>query len=159
MNGRTPSEDPSVLVRDFIRGLLPKASFLECPDPALRTPHSFFLREGESLFWAEVAQHPFTREEIPDYLAKARQIQTVFPAGVTGILIAPQFEKGVAELFEWMRLTVRLFCYEAGKTPEIQTCPGTSPEPPPPTWNRLTREELREFIQIELDLLSHDFHK
>lgn len=166
MNETVPPRDLTILIRDFIRGLLPKAIFLQCPDAALRSPHSFFLREEENFFWVETVQQPFTREGIPDYLTKARHVQSVFPAGVNGILLALRFEEGVPELFEWMRLTVRLFRYQVGEDGgSVEEClpnqplssaraVGTST-----TWNRLTREELREFIDLELDLLSGDSHK
>lgn len=164
MNEILPPRDSAILIRDLIRGFLPKSVFLECPDALLRSPHSFFLREGENFFWLEAVRELFTRESLPDYLAKARRVQAIFPAGVTGILLAPQFEAGVPELFEWMRFSVRLFRYKACETPEpgfhIEECrpnphsSDTASAGTSTTWNRLTREELREFIDLELDLLK-----
>ena len=173
--------------REAVRLLFPAARLFDALNASLGSDHSFFLREGENIYWVEVVSVPFSRNEISDYLTKARQIQSSVPSGLSGILAAPHFEAGVQELLELIRIPVRLFRYQ-------ETFPLTSPFGPsvnesalwieeltpsasekshtpasasvedsahvhpsegtPSKWNRLSREELREFIQLELELAS-----
>lgn len=187
------------LLREAMPLLFPGAVLVEGPEIPLKTPHSFFLRQGETLLWAEVFFHPFMRTEICDYLARMKQIQGAFPSGVCGILTAPSFEEGVREMLEFSRLPARIFRYheiislESGETAPspnlfhesslwIEEISWAHPkknfhviEPPQdergkeeeqeepavdtglvPHWNRLSREELREFVQLELDWVSQD---
>jgi len=173
------------LLREAVALLFPRAIPFDWPDRGLGPPSSFFLREGDSIFWVEAASGPFTRNHISDYLGKARQIQSVFPLPVTGVLVAPQFEAGIEELLELIRIPIRLFrCQEvfplaqAGHleqesalcleelTPRPSSARISVAEPTAgenhaaeipamnssTSWNRLSREELREFIQFELDV-------
>lgn len=173
--------------REAIVLLFPTAVPFDWPDRALGPPSSFFLREGENILWVELVSSPFTRNDISDYLAKARQIQSACPSAITGILAAPKFEAGIIELLEFIRIPIRLLRYQeafplgsSGRSNQetalwleeittdrpsdkIQGLPmpfkedsveNVSTEPPGTSWNRLSREELREFIQLELDVAS-----
>ena len=146
---------------------------------------SFLLREGENIFWVELISIHFSRREISDYLDKARQIQSAFPSGVLGILAAPDFEPGIREQLDLLRIPVRLFRYQEGMPLGVsvraahesvlwleEVTVSRSDRIPPPcfsvnadpaadipleenltsSWNRLSREELREFIQLELEV-------
>lgn len=175
------------LLREAVSLLFPKAIPFDWPDRGLGPPSSFFLREGDSIFWVEAASGPFTRNHISDYLGKARQIQSVSPLSVTGVLVAPQFEAGIEELLELIRIPIRLFrCQEVFSlarsgsleqesalcleelTPRPSSARISVVEPTvnenrpaeipamgsSSLWNRLSREELREFIQFELDVAN-----
>ena len=170
------------LFREAVALLLPNTISIDWPDASLKSPQSFLLREGENVFWVEVTSSLFTRNEITDYLDRARKIQSVTPLNLCGILAAPDFETGIRELLELIRIPVRLFRYREavplGVPPSFQEpvlCieeisvfsekPSVYPpqaeipiEPlsvgPGSPRSRLGREELREFIQLELDMAS-----
>ena len=106
-----PSPTLSLLFREAIAFLFPNAVSTDGLGREFSTPHCFCLREGEDFLWFQLALVPFSRSEISDYLAKARQIQMSFPSGIYGILAAPDFEAGVQELLEFVRIPIRLFRY------------------------------------------------
>lgn len=186
--GKSPGGSPQwpALLREALSFLFPTAVSFEWPDTNLKSPPSFFLRDGEKILWVEFVSLPFSRNEIPGYLQKAKQIQSAAGSGISGILFAPDFEAGVRELLEFIRIPVRLFrCQEAiplgplGRSsqetvlwfqeimpspshPTVLPLPFPQPdsllETPPEihlqSSNRLSREELREFIQLELDVAA-----
>lgn len=167
--------------------LFPNAIRYRWPDTGLESSTCFFLREADRLFWVEVATAPFSKGDITDYLAKACKIQSSSPSEVCGLLAAPDFEGGVRELLELVRMPVRFFSYhkavplgplrEPIPSPvlwirEMTTCPPSPVSPPAgpasssrmedssvdlpvASWSRLNREELKEFIQFELDAACH----
>ncbi len=162
----------SALLQEATVRLFPRARPLDVGDECLKSPHSLFFRDGNYLLWIELALVPFSREEIPNYLGKASRIQSLFPLEMIAILAAPHFESGVKELLELTRLSIRLFRYQVGTSgletalwvEEMTRCipqpPPRSPEGssgswpascPEVSWSRLSREELSEFIQLELD--------
>lgn len=175
----------NALVREALRHFLPKAAVCEALEEDLKSERSLFMREGKNIYWIEISPLPFTRAEITDYLSRARRIQILFPAALSGVLVAPEFETGVRELLEFIRIPVRLFrCQEAlpleaSLSPSLESIlclqeinPSAAPRaesfyPPlanePPcsepaveeitiSQHRLNREELKEFIQLELDV-------
>lgn len=191
-----PRESPHLLslLHEALSLLFPTAVFFDWPETTPRSPPSLFLRDGENILWAEFVFAPFSRNEISDYLQKARQIQSTAPSGISGILFAPDFEAGVQELLEFIRIPVRLFRYQEGiplgplgrsfqetvlwfqevtasasdkiilpvSSAEENFLPEIPAEALPPSSSRLSREELREFIQLELDVAvqeSSDRHK
>lgn len=164
--------------------LFPNARPAEFPDPSLKSSHSFIFREGENLFWFEIAPETFTREQIPDFLGKARRFEAAYPGKADVLLAAPCYEEGVRELLDFVRVPIRIFRFRFGSadsetalwleelTPtglvpgtssrrsysDEETLPAVSAEPSSGDsvaqellWNRLSREELREFIQLEID--------
>lgn len=168
------------LFQEAVRELFPEAQNTEIADENLKSDHSFFFRAASALVWVEVSRENFSRDAIPDYLGRARRLEAYFQSNFCAFLAAPQFETGVRELLEFIRLPVRIFRYQVGKCgqesalwlEEISSTPVVSPMPGAPLpeplasevpsdewqasklelgWNRLTREELREFIQLELD--------
>ena len=178
-----------LLCREALAHLFPGAHPLTGPCEKLASPSSYFLRDGQESLWVEIVPTPFTRVEICDYLARARQVQPLFPSGITGILVAPEFEPGARELLELIEFPIRCLRYQEatplGPREEIQDLlrgpllwiesvlafssgpgkpvsesPALREEPltPPPETSvpcqRLNREELREFIQLELDAVS-----
>jgi len=133
--------------------------------PLPNTPDTLFLQKKGDLLWVEVLKASFSRHEISDYLTKASRIQSRFPSGISGILIAPDFEAGVQELMELVKFPVRLFKYREENSPPGESvgwleeitlhgkpAESTPPEEPLSLCNRLNREELREFIQLEIDV-------
>ena len=127
--------------------------------PPANTPSSIFFEQGETLLWIEVVRVPFSRSEISDFLTKTRQIQSRFSRPLSGILVAPDFETGIQELMELVKIPIRLFKYREeasleGWLEEITVSHNRErqqSEDPPTPHNRLNREELREFIQLEID--------
>lgn len=173
------------LFRQAVSGLFPRAVFVDWPDPRLGSARSFLLREGEQILWIDWAQVSFSRDQIPDYLARTQEINLIFRSPLQGVLIAPDFEAGVPEMLGLIRMPIRLFRFREGRPldadrpavqfEEIDSAPreGT-PRPllrrtersgakmsssggPPAPWHRLSREELREFIQLELDFALHQY--
>ena len=135
-----------------------------------RIPESLFYRQGDQLFWVESTASPFTRQEISDYLSKARQVQARFPVGLSAVIVSPEFEEGIRELLALLRIPIRLFKYrethsssqaawwlEEVLLEKKQTEP--TPEEVPPVFNRLSREELREFVQLEIDMVRGKYNK
>lgn len=130
---------------------------------------SFYLKEGNQLIWVEISVTPFPKDRLPEYLAMAKQVQAKFPLEIVGILAAPDFETGVRELLELIRIPLHLWRYQRSETPtaafwieELTSPPNRGsrepeavPEEPisegSTPYGRLSREELREFIQFELD--------
>lgn len=162
-----------VRMREALALLFPNAVPADAPSENLKTAHSFFLRDGETLFWVELAAARFSREGISDYLSKVHQIEAASASRVCGILGAPDFEPGVQELLELIRIPVRLFHYREAilwieeltsrsvmerNPPFPPLHPGVAVRPPAAyrtrAWNRLSREELREFVQLELDSIK-----
>lgn len=173
--------------RQAVSGLFPRAVFVDWPDPRFASSHSFLLREGEQILWIDWVQSSFSRDQIPDYLARTREINLIFRSPLQGVLIAPNFEAGVPEMLGLIRMPVRLFRFREDRSlkadrpamwfEEIDSTPrertprpslrrtehpgvkmsssGGSPSPAP--WHRLSREELREFIQLELDFALHQY--
>lgn len=155
--------------------LFPEAVPMECPDPSLQNSHSFFLQDGGGgTLWVEVVLVTFSREQITDYLAQAKQIEIHYHCPVTGILISQDYEPGVCELLSLVRIPIRFFRIQNSSSPSIVSSQEIlevtpfqinssskklsssketqiSPISSRGVWNRLTREELREFIQLELD--------
>ncbi len=178
--------------REALTRLFPKATPVSGPCERLVTPSCYFLRDGETSLWIEMMTSVFTRQEICDYLAKAREIQPFFASGITGVLAAPDFESGSRELLELIEFPIRCFRYREavplGPAPAsfprgavlwIESVPALTvpvenfPEKHVPAFeekplpefpavetvsscHRLNREELREFIQLELDALSNN---
>lgn len=173
------------LLREAMGFLFPNAVPFDWPDGSLKSDHSLFFRNTEGIVWLEFVTVPFSRNEITNYLAKARQIQSLCSSGIAGVLAAPDFEAGVRELLELIRIPTRFLHYQEiaplgrlGRSPHesalwiqelttshspesaaaLPTLQNENPQvdvlPPSlrPSWNRLSREELREFIQLELDL-------
>ena len=167
------------LIREGILRLFPGAPAQTPPGPEADSLQTFFFREGGNLFWTEIVLAPFVREEIPNYLAQASRLERLYSNGIQGILVASEFGAGIPELMEFIRIPVRLFQYHTGldqkdsllwleeKTvsrpalaplPGIQTVPPEVREEKPAaelSWNRLNREELREFIQLDLDAAGY----
>ena len=157
------------LFQEGVQRLFPAAKPLEGPGGNLSSDHTFFLSEGANVIWVEITLRPFSNQDIPDYLSKARKIQEVFPRGMKGLLAAPGFEEGVQGLLGLLRMTVQFLHYESGTAMWIRDitpapfeispteaspyapAPRALPEAVPFAWNRLSREELREFIQLEID--------
>ena len=167
--------------------LFPDARPAEFPDPSLKSSHSFVFRQGENLFWFEVASETFTRDEIPDFLGKARRLEAAFPGKADVLLAAPRYEEGVRELLGFVRVPIQIFRFGFGESdsetalwleeltpasslppssfrrphPDGEIPPAISPEPSGASvaqelsWSRLSREELREFIQLEIDAASY----
>ncbi len=176
---KAPSvQGPLSLFREALGLLFPSAVFIE--DTQKDFPHSFFLRDGENIFWAHCIFISFSKNEISGYLEKAKQVQSgISPEKLTALLFAPDFEAGVREILEFLRIPIRFFRYQEGvpleragrssqepilwlqemATPNVSPSPlleknfpeKTSIEAPLLSSNRLSREELREFIQLELD--------
>ncbi|GEM_PF-2179302 len=170
-----------LLLKEALPRLFPQAQPLREVDERLGSPYSFFLQEGETLLWVEVAFSPLTRETLTHYLAKAKQVQALFPAAkICGVFAAPDFEAELTQLVEWILIPIRLFRYrevvalenspaepalwieeltvassKKATPPETPPSPGPFQEAMPggleSHWNRLTREELRDFIQFEID--------
>ena len=179
-----PSSNLPTLFRESIALLFPNAVSFDWPDGSLVSPRTIFLRENENIFWVEFTPIPFTRNEISGYLAKARQIQSTISSGISGVLVAPEFETGVRELLELIRIPMRFLRYReafslgllgrhthesvlcleeiVGSDPGKGSLPAGLPQKKilsepfsvgaGSLRNRLSREELREFIQLELDL-------
>lgn len=173
------------LLRQAVSGLFPRAVFVDWPDPRFASSHSFLLREGEQILWIDWAQGSFSRDQIPDYLARTREINLFFRSPLQGVLIAPDFEAGVPEMLGLIRTPVRLFRFREGRpleadrpamgfeeidsmhrqgTPrpslrhtEHSGAKMSSSGGPPASWHRLNREELREFIQLELDFAFQQY--
>ena len=179
--------------REALSFLFPKASLMTGPCEKWVTPSCYFLRDAEASLWIEMMTSVFTRQEICDYLAKARKIQPLFASEITGVLVAPDFEPGSRELLELIEFPIRCFRYQeavplrpqaskglpCGPVLWIESVPVFSasvqnaPEKPARSFeeepspefpaaeavsvcHRLNREELREFIQLELDALSNN---
>ena len=128
-------------------------------------PKSIFLQQEDHLLWIEVVKVSFSRREISDFLSKAGQIQSRYTQPIFGILVAPDFETGVQELMGLVKIPIRLFKYREESSLEgwleeitishkVEEPP---PEDPPTPHNRLNREELREFIQFEIDDASSKY--
>ena len=101
-----------LLLREALWRLFPQASPMPGAEEQMGNPYSFFLREGESLFWVEVVFNPLSREGLTHYLTQAKQVQTLFPAAkICGIFAAPDFEPEVPQLLEWILIPIRLFRY------------------------------------------------
>ena len=186
-----PSADLISLCREALTLLFPNTQPVKGPAERLTSPSCYFLREGGKIHWVEIISTPFSRVEICDYLAKARQVRTLFPSGISGILAAPEFEPGVRELLELIEFPIQCLRYREAlplglREPSqnflrgpllwiepVHTYPSQAPrlaiEPPyageekivplPESESvalcqRLSREELREFIQLELDAVS-----
>lgn len=167
------------LIREGVLRLFPGVLAKTPVQPEGGSSQTFFLRDGGNLLWAEIVLAPFVREEIPNYLAKASRLERLFSNGIQGILAAPEFEAGIPELMEFIRIPVRLFRYHVGldqkdsllcleeKTVSRPASAPTPGDPAIPTelrevrpaaelsWNRLNREELREFIQLDLDAAGY----
>ena len=171
-------------VREALFLFFPLAVPHEVLKADFKSDGTFFLKEGKKIYWIEIVPAPFTRNEITDYLARARQTQSLFPTGLAGVLAAPEFESGVKELLEFIRIPMRLFRCQEGLplrpsfscAPESVLCLQEITAPPPDTagarlpfmeevpgperegegmtaaQNRLSREELKEFIQLELEM-------
>lgn len=169
------------LLKEALLRLFPNASLLSGGGERLGTPYSFFLQEGTSLLWVEVAFHLLTRETLTPYLTQAKQAQDLFPAAkLSGVWMAPDFDPEIAPLLEWVLIPIRLFRYrevvsleaspaepvlwiEEASLASLRRAPAIEPpfaadsfEESLPTklrdhWDRLTREELRNFIQFEID--------
>ena len=176
------------LCREAVSHLFPDAVPVDAPGEKLASPTSFFLREASEFFWVEVLARSFTRVEICDYLAKARQIRQFFRSGICGLLLAPEFEPGVKDLLELIEFPIRCLRYQEAVplgprdqvhgllrtavlwieafdslpskhvsfAPPLETEKKEKPSPaePPSSNQRLNREELREFIQLELDVIK-----
>lgn len=139
-------------------------------NPPSRIPESLFYRQGDQLLWVEWMASPFSRQGISDYLDKARQVQARFPAGLSAVIVAPEFEEDIRELLALVRIPIRLFKYqetfsasqsawwlEEVHTPKKPVEP--VPEEAPPISSRLSREELREFVQLEIDMVRGKYNK
>ena len=106
----------------------------------------------------------FSREKIPEFLTKAERIQAETPSKLAGIVIAPEFEPGIDGLLKLLHLPLRFFSYQEWQDapvrksfayvlpPEEPACLSPGPEVSSHSTHRLSREELREFIQLELDM-------
>jgi len=185
----------SRLWRETLVTVFPGLRFMERVGGGLDRPNSFFLDRGEEVLWVEVASVPFLRNEVCHYVARAREVQSRFQSGVSGVLMAPDFEPGVRELLELAGLPIRFFRYHQavslvsgaarpGSSHEqalwieelnVSTGSGSATPNPPPNLEkqeaplvedglrssnvRLMREELREFIQLELDVASRKYNK
>ena len=144
------------LFHDAAANLFPGARPLDVSDKHLNFDTGFFLKEGENVIWAEIVPGHFSSREITGYLSKARSLETIFPGGIKAVLLAADFEKGVQELLALLRFPVRFLRYELGATLTDVTPPARLEAAlPPGARNRLSREELREFIQLEIDLGSN----
>jgi hypothetical protein len=144
---------PSIF-RERVAPFFPNATPAEAPVADLEAPSSFFLREDGNLLWIEMAVTVFGRNELPVYLEKLQKIQAAFPSSFWAVLAAPGFETGVEDILELVRVPVRIFRYRE-KEEKVTILPPTAA--PPTSWQRLTREELREFIQLDLDLASRQY--
>ena len=151
-----PDIDLRKLFREATGHLFPGARPLDLSDKHLSFDTGFFLTEGENVVWVEIVPGPFSSREITDYLSKVRSLETVFPRGIKAVLLAPDFEKDVQELLTLLRFPVRFLRYELGAALTDVTPPARIETVLlPGTRNRLSREELREFIQREIDLGSN----
>ncbi len=128
-------------------------------------PEPLFFRQGEHLIWVERVGGLFSRQAISDYLAKTRQVQARFPQNLSAVIVAPDFEEGVRELLALVRIPIRFFQYSQKDSPSLKSgwleevvlrekAVELAREELPLLSNRLSREELREFIQLEIDLAS-----
>ena len=185
------STDWVALCRQAVEHLFPYASVFQEETTKFSTPSSYFLEEKGKMFWVEIIAVPFTRTELCDYLAKARQVKQLFPIKIEGILVAPEFDPGVYELLEVVEMSIQCLRYQAaiplghrddsedfnrkaflwiepvrGVSSNLSSSLSCEPPyeeteaelemPPEPvsSCQRLSREELREFIQFELDAAS-----
>lgn len=185
------STDWIALCRQGLEQFFPHASVFNDGIDKFSNPSSYFLEEKGKMRWVEIITVPFTRTELCDYLAKARQVKQMFPLKIEGVLAAPEFDPGVYELLEVVELPVQCLRYQGAiplgppeesldfyrknffwmeplRVMSSDLAPSLSCEPPyedgeanqemPPepvsSCQRLTREELREFIQFELDAAS-----
>lgn len=146
-----------LFVRDTIGKMFPRAVIFEGVPGELKSPYSLFFRDGETLIWAEVKLEPFRKDQISDYLFKAQKIQTFSRSEIQGILVAPQFEAGVHELLHLIRFPVRIFRYRGALSLAENGDRYGAPEKIIHASNRLSREELREFIQLELEVAVNQY--
>lgn len=185
------STDWIAVCREAVDQFFPAASVFSQGVSKFETSSSYFLEEKGKVRWIDIMTVAFTRTELCDYLAKARQVKQMFPIKMEGVLVAPEFDPGVYELLEVTQMPIQCLRYQSAVPLGPREEPGDfnlknffwieqvrgvlaqqisslSCEPPyedpevgeemPPepvsSCQRLTREELREFIQFELDAAS-----